>query len=204
MNNAVFTDTQPFEIEPMILEGRYLRLEPLESAHLTELTTLVDPEIWRWYTMRIESDRDFRKFMESILTEQANGKTLAFAIREKATGELVGSSRYMNLDSPNRRLEIGSTWYAPKWQRTFVNTEAKYLMLAHAFEVLSCIGVQFQTDVLNEKSRRAIERVGAKLDGILRAHRIRFDGRVRDSAFYSITASEWPDVRARLLKALSL
>lgn len=199
---ATYTDTHPFHLEPLTLEGRRLRLEPLSAAHLDELTALVDPEIWRWYTIRVESEAQFRAFMESILTDQSLGKTLAFAIRDKATGELVGSSRYMNLDPANRRLEIGSTWYAPKWQRTFVNTESKYLMLAHSFEVLSCIGVQFQTDVLNERSRRAIERLGAKLDGILRAQRIRFDGRVRDSAFYSITAAEWPDVRGRLLRSL--
>lgn len=197
-----FTDAHPFHIEPVTLSGLYLRLEPLTEAHIEELAALIDPEIWRWYTVRVTTRAEFESFMRKILEEQARGLTVAFAIRDTKSGELIGSSRFLHLDAANRRLEIGSTWFAPKWQRTYANSEAKFLMLEYAFDVLSCIAVQFLTDALNEKSRRAIERLGAKLDGVVRAQRICYDGRIRNSALYSITADEWPAVRHALHEKL--
>lgn len=191
---AVFS----YELKPIPLASDRLELEPLQDRHIDELVALFDPEIWRWYTTRIADRVSLVAFLRQILQDQSAHRTLAFAIREKGGGTLVGSSRFMNLQPAHRRIEIGSTWYAPSWQRTFVNTEAKFLMLSHAFETLSCISVQLQTDVLNEKSRAAIERLGAKLDGILRNDRICDDGRIRHSAYYSITAQEWPEVRQRL------
>jgi len=187
-----------FELKAVPLESEHLLLEPLAPRHLDELVGLFEPGIWEWYTVRIERREDLRRFIAGILAEQQQGKTVAYAIREKTTGELIGSTRFMNVDAANRRLEIGSTWYAPRWQRTYANTECKLAMLTHAFETLSCISVCFQTDVLNTRSRTAIERLGAKPEGVVRCHRICEDGRVRDSAMYSITYEEWPQVKERL------
>jgi RimJ/RimL family protein N-acetyltransferase len=187
-----------FELKRVPLESEHLVLEPLEPRHLDELVELFEPAIWEWYTVRLQRPEDLRRFISEILVEQEQGKTVAYAIREKNTGKVIGSTRFMNVDAANRRVEIGSTWYAPRWQRTYANTECKLAMLTHAFETLSCISVCFQTDVLNTRSRTAIERLGAKPEGIVRCHRICSDGRVRDSAIYSITYEEWPQVKARL------
>lgn len=188
----------PFELKPVRLETAHLVLEPLEERHLDDLVALFDPAIWRWYTIRIERPEDLRRFVSEILAEHEQGKTVAYAVREKTSGRIIGSTRFMNVDAANRRLEIGSTWYAPAWQHTYANTECKLALLTHAFEALSCISVCFQTDVLNTRSRTAIERLGAKPEGIVRCHRICSDGRVRDSAIYSITYEEWPQVKERL------
>ena len=193
----------PLDLKTAPLESEHLLLEPLERRHVDELVELFEPGIWEWYTVRIERPEDLRRFVSEILDEHKQGKTLAYAVRDKATGKVIGSTRFMNVDAANRRLEIGSTWYARPWQRTYANTECKLAMLTHAFEALSCISVCFQTDVLNTRSRTAIERLGAKPEGIVRCHRICSDGRVRDSAIYSITFEEWPHVKDRLLPIAS-
>lgn len=197
--------TKPFSlsIKPTVLSGTRLQLEPLTAEHLDDLSRLCEPEIWQWYTVPISTPEALKRFLSNILNEQESNRTLAFAIRDRASGLLIGSSRYMNLDPTNRRIEIGSTWFSAKWQRTYGNTESKLLMLSHAFENLCCISVCFQTDALNEKSRRAIERLGARLDGILRFHRICQDGRIRDSAVYSITELEWPKIKTELIERLT-
>lgn len=193
-----YTKVFPFELKPVTLESDRLCLEPLAGNHIDELLPLFDAEIWRWYTHQLANTQALKSFLENILKEQSLNRTVGFAIREKLGGKLVGSTRLMNPHPDHRRVEIGSTWYAPKWQKTFVNTEAKYILLTHAFETLACISVQLQTDVLNTKSRAAIERLGAKLDGILRNDRICEDGRIRQSAYYSITCDEWPQVKTNL------
>jgi RimJ/RimL family protein N-acetyltransferase len=163
--NSNYTKPFSFELKPITLESDHLKLEPLTANHIEDLVKLFEPGIWQWYTHQIKDQGALRTFLNGILDEQNQHRTLAFAIREKAEGKLVGSTRFMNLFPSHRRIEIGSTWYAPKWQRTFVNTEAKLLLLTHAFENLQCISVQLQTDALNARSRAAIERLGAKLDG---------------------------------------
>jgi RimJ/RimL family protein N-acetyltransferase len=140
--------------------------------------------------------------VETALRLQADGVALPFAVMERASGRAIGSSRYAAIDRFNRRLEIGWTWYAPVWQRTAVNTETKYLMLRHAFETLGCLRVEFKTDALNERSRKALLRIGAKEEGTFRRHMIMPGGRIRDSVYFSIIDSEWPAVRARLEELL--
>ncbi len=186
------------KIEPVVLTGPRLTLEPLQERHFEEFYPILNPEIWKWYTVQIQTEKDLSGFLWQRLKEQTEGRSLCFAIRDNASRRLVGSSCFLNIDEDNRRIEIGSTWFAVDWQRTYANTESKFLMLSHAFERLSCICVQFQTDTLNEKSRKALERLGARCDGILRSHRICQDGRIRDSIFYSIIEPEWSEVRERI------
>lgn len=143
-----------------------------------------------------------RRYIETALRWQAEGTALPFATVEKGSGQVVGSTRYANIERAHRRLEIGWTWITPRWQRTAVNTEAKYLMLKHAFEVLGCIRVELKTNALNQKSRDAILRIGAKEEGVLRNHIINQDGSIRHSAYYSIIDSEWPQVKKRLEEKL--
>ena len=144
-----------------------------------------------------------RNYVETALSEQAKGASLAFATRERSTGKIIGSTRFGNIDVPNKHVEIGWTWLSPEWQRTYVNTEAKLLMLTHAFEVWKCIRVEFKTDALNEKSRNAIERLGAKQEGIFRNHMITETGRFRDSVYFSIIEVEWPEIKSRLESKLN-
>lgn len=147
---------------------------------------------------------DFRQYIEDrVLVEQTAGLSIGFATVIKQSGQIVGSTRYMNIDAPNRHLEIGSTWIIPAWQRTAVNTEAKYLMLRHAFEERKCLRVELKTDALNHKSRTAILRLGAKEEGTFRKHIVVWDGRVRDSVYYSIVDSEWPQIKLALEQRLS-
>ena len=185
------------------LAGERVSLEPLDDALVAGLVAAFDPAtwptIWRWYTTAIPDAPTLQRFLTGILREQAAGQTVAFAVRDRASGALIGSTRFLHVEVAHRRVEVGSTWYAPEWQRTHVNTEAKRLLLAHAFEEWECLCVQIRTDARNERSRRAIERLGAQLDGVLRADRICDDGRVRDTAVYSLLRAEWPAVRARLL-----
>jgi RimJ/RimL family protein N-acetyltransferase len=143
-----------------------------------------------------------RTYIQTALTWQVNGTAVPFAVISKTTGRAIGSTRYANIDKANRRLEIGWTWYGRAFQRTAVNTETKYLLLRHAFETLGCIRVEFKTDVLNERSRRALLRIGAKEEGIFRRHMILVDGRVRDTVYFSIIDSEWPEVKAQLAQKL--
>ncbi len=178
-----------------------LRLEPLGEHHLDGLLALFDAEIWRWYSVTLDSRDAQERWLRGLLAEQSRGAVMAYAARELEHGELVGSTSYLNIVVPHRRVEIGSTWWAPRWQRTFVNTTAKRLMLAHAFEAMGALAVELRTDALNARSRAAIERLGASCDGLLRAQRICDDGRVRNTVVYSLLDVEWPAVRDRLLAA---
>ena len=189
----------PIEPRPVTLEGRHVRLEPLSLAHQDRLCADgLDAELWRWAQTSLATPADMRAYIETALTWQAQGTALPFAIVARATGQVVGSTRYANIERADRRLEIGWTWIARAAQRTPVNTEAKYLLLRHAFEVLGCNRVEFKTDVLNERSRAALLRIGAKQEGVLRSHMITASGRVRDSVYFSIIAAEWPAVKVGL------
>jgi RimJ/RimL family protein N-acetyltransferase len=185
-------------LEPVTLQGPHARLEPLSSHHCDGLTEAVrDGELWKlWYTF-VPKPEDMRKEIDRRLCLQASGSMLPWTVFD-ADGKIAGMTTYMNVDTPNRRVEIGSTWYAKRVQRSALNTQCKLLMLAHAFEQLDCIAVEFRTHFFNHQSRRGIERLGAKLDGILRNHMIAPNGTLRDTVVYSIVASEWPTVKAHL------
>ncbi|HEY0005471.1 MAG TPA: GNAT family protein [Pyrinomonadaceae bacterium] len=191
-------------IEPLILEGQHVRLEPLSLDHHTQLCEVgLDQQLWRWTTTFIATPEDMRAYIETALKEQADGISLPFATIEKDSGRVVGSTRFANIDRQHRRAEIGWTWIAPAWQRTSINTEAKYLMLRHAFEGWGCIRVELKANSLNERSRAAILRIGAKEEGTLRNHMIGHDGRLRHSVYFSIIDSEWPTVKANLEEKLA-
>jgi RimJ/RimL family protein N-acetyltransferase len=185
-----------------------VRLEPLASAHHDDLVLAVqDGELWNhWYTA-IPRPEAMAAEIQRRLNLQAQGSMCPFAVIDPASGQAVGMTTYMNIDAANRRVEIGSTWYRRSVQRSPLNTEAKRLLLAHAFEELNCIAVEFRTHFFNHQSRRAIERLGAKLDGVLRSHQINMHplatGALRDTCVYSILASEWPSVKAHLDHQLS-
>jgi RimJ/RimL family protein N-acetyltransferase len=184
--------------EPVLLQGTHAALKPLANEHLDGLVEAVrDGELWQlWYTNIPAPDRMAAE-IERRLCLQAQGSMLPFSVFD-AKGRVVGMTTYMNIDATNKRVEIGSTWYARNAQRTPLNTECKRLLLAHAFEQLDCIAVEFRTHRLNTQSRRAIERLGAQLDGVLRCHARSTDGSLRDTAVYSITAAEWPAVNSHL------
>ena len=184
---------------PITLNGSYVTLEPLAMHHGPDLIEATqDGELWKlWYTS-VPAPSDMSKEIERRLNLQQTGRMLPFAVIERRSGQAVGMTTYMDIDAANRRLEIGSTWYRGSVQRTVLNTECKLLLLQHAFEQLGCIAVEFRTHFFNQQSRRAIERLGAKLDGILRNHRVLSDGSVRDTCVYSILASEWPAARQHL------
>jgi RimJ/RimL family protein N-acetyltransferase len=186
-------------LEPVLLEGSFVRLEPMGLEHHVGLTAVgLDPEIWRRAIAPIRTPEEMRSYMEAALQLQREGTTLPFVTVERSSGRVVGSTRFGNYDRPNHRIEIGWTWLAPAWQRTVTNTEAKYLMLTHAFERLGCVRVELKTDVLNSQSRNAILRIGAKEEGILRKHTLTWTGRYRDSIYYSILDEEWPQVKTHL------
>lgn len=188
---------------PVTLEGRYVRLEPLSLDHLAGLCAVgLDEAIFRWFPVPAHTAELMRAFIETALEGQRAGNALPFATVERASGKSVGSTRYGNIELAHRRVEIGWTWLAPAWQRTPLNTEAKLLMLRRAFEELGCIRVELKTDALNERSRAAILRLGAKEEGILRKHIITSTGRLRDTVYYSILDSEWPAVKAGLEEKL--
>lgn len=186
-------------LEPVSLYGAHVHLVPLAPTHREGLEAAVqDGDLYRlWYTTA-PAPEAVEAEIARRLAQQEKGTMLPFTVLDAATGAVVGMTTYMNVDAVNRRLEIGSTWYAARVQRTALNTEAKLLLLRHAFEQLGCIAVEFRTHYLNQQSRRAIERLGAKLDGILRAHSIAKNGTLRDTCVYSITATEWPAVRGHL------
>lgn len=192
------------DIRPVTLQGSAIRLEPLALEHVPGLARVgLDPDLWRWVPTLVASPAEMRDYVEQALEEQRLGSALPFAIIEQAGGQVIGSTRYGNIDRGNRRLEIGWTWVAPAWQRTRANTEAKLLLLAHAFETLGAFRVEFKTDALNERSRRAILRLGATEEGTLRRHvLVPRSGRVRDTVYFSILDHEWPAVRARLAARL--
>jgi len=187
-------------ITPITLTGRYVRLEPLSEAHVPDLCRVgLEPSIWRYMLYGdIDSAAKMLGFVQDLLGRQAAGTDLPFAALDLAAGRAIGCTRFMDIQTRNRGVEIGGTWYGPAYQRTAVNTECKYLLLRHAFEVWDCIRVQFKTDRRNERSQRAIERLGALREGVLRNHMLRPDGTIRDSVYYSIIDSEWPAVKARL------
>ena len=191
-------------VTPVTLEGQYVRLEPLQKAHLQGLGEIgLDPELWRWIPTPVRTTEEMAAYIETALEEQARGVSLPFALVEKSSGGEIGSTRFANIDCTNRRVEIGWTWVARKWQRTAINTEAKYLLLRHAFETLGCIRVELKTDSLNERSRAAILRIGAREEGIFRNHMITASGRIRHTVYFSIVDSEWPGVKARLESMLA-
>ncbi|HEX8649964.1 MAG TPA: GNAT family protein [Pyrinomonadaceae bacterium] len=191
-------------VEPLILEGRHVRLEPLRLDHHEKLCEVgLDEDLWRWTTTRISTSEEMRLYIETALEEEAAGMSLPFATIEKASGRVIGSTRYGNIDRANRRVEIGWTWIGRSYQRTPANTEAKYLMLRQAFETWGCIRVEFKTDSLNERSRSALERIGAKEEGTFRNHMITYTGRLRHSVYYSIINSEWPTVKIALEEKLA-
>jgi len=184
--------------EPVTLRGQHARLEPLSHQHRDALVEAVkDGELWKlWYTF-IPRPEDMAKEIDRRLGLQASGSMLPFTVSD-AEGRVCGMTTYMNIDAANRRVEIGSTWYAKSIQRGALNTQCKLLLLGHAFETLDCIAVEFRTHFFNHQSRRAIERLGAKQDGILRSHQVAPNGTLRDTVVYSIIAAEWPTVKAHL------
>ena len=185
-------------LEPVTLSGPHARLEPLSHEHREGLVDAVkDGELWKlWYTS-VPSPDGMAKEIERRLSLQAAGSMLPFTVFD-ADGKIAGMTTYMNVDAANRRVEIGSTWYAKWVQRSGLNTQCKLLLLGHAFETLDCIAVEFRTHFFNHQSRRAIERLGAKQDGILRSHQLAPNGTLRDTVVYSIIAAEWPTVKAHL------
>jgi RimJ/RimL family protein N-acetyltransferase len=191
------------DIRPVVFEGLYVRLLPLTREHLSAFCAVgLDPELWRWIPEPIQTAEDMKRYIETALKRQKAGEALPFAVMEKSSGTIVGSTRYAHMEPRHRRLEIGWTWVAPAWQRTAVNTECKYLLLKNAFEAMGCLRVELKTNSLNEKSRKAIERIGGRFEGILRNHIVNADGSLRHSAYYSIIDSEWPSVKKALEKML--
>ena len=186
-------------LEPVTLEGRRVRLEPLALDHVAGLAEVaLDPAIWRWTIARPTTVAELRSWAETALAGRDAGTEFPFATIEVATGRPIGSSRFMNVALEHRRLEIGWTWVAPAWQRTGANREAKLLQLTHAFETLGANRVAFKTHSLNERSRTALAGIGATFEGVFRNHSIMPDGSIRHSAYFSVIAEEWPDVKARL------
>ena len=190
------------DLHPVTLEGRHVRLEPLAQTHHAALCAIgLDPELWELIPYRVSTPEDMAAYIQTALDAQAAGSALPFAT-VLPSGQVIGSTRYMNIDRANRRVEIGATWIARPWRRTGVNTEAKHLMLRHAFETLGCIRVELKTDALNQRSRNAIRRIGAMEEGTLRQHMITWSGRLRDSVCFSILDSEWPRVKQDLEQKL--
>jgi N-acetyltransferase len=202
------SEISPLDIVmPITLEGSVARLEPLRREHAElfwEVAQNDVGDIFQWIPYRMQSSEHFQQMVAKAFAEQERGESIVFATVERGSGRVIGSTRFMNIDRANRRVEIGSTWIAPQWQRTAVNTEAKYLMLRHAFEVWKCMRVELKTDALNHKSRNAILRIGAKEEGTLRKHVITWTGRVRDSVYFSILDFEWPDVKRNLEAKLQI
>ncbi len=193
------------QISSVTLKGASVRLEPLSLDHLPALCEVgLDPELWRWTNTACLDEASMRAYVESALRAREAGTELPFATIDRASGRVAGSTRYMNVDMAHKRLEIGSTWLAAPWQRTALNTEAKYLMLRHAFETLGCLRVELKTDVLNERSRAAILRIGARQEGIFRKHMITATGRNRDTVWFAVIDDEWPGVKERLERKLGV
>ena len=192
------------EIAPVTLTGRVVRLEPLSEQHAPDLTVAAhDERIWRYMLYAYPEDEEkMLAWVRDILARQAAGADLAFAVIHRESGRAIGATRYLEIRPPHRSLEVGGTWYATEFQRTAVNSECKYLLLKHAFEVLGCIRVQFKADARNLRSIRAIERIGAMREGVLRKHYILQDGGYRDSVYFSILDREWPKVKERLEEML--
>lgn len=192
------------EVKPVTLQGRYVRLEPITEAHIPGLTEIgAGQTFWDFMLYgNINTEADMRGWVRDILARAEKGTDLPFTVIHLASGKVAGATRYLNIMPKDRGLEIGGTWYGMEFQRTAVNTECKYLLLKHAFETLGCIRVQLKTDLRNERSQKAIERIGAVKEGVLRNHMILPDGRIRHSVFYSILDTEWEGVKKRLEEML--
>lgn len=186
-------------VEPIVLETERVRLKPMRRDHLDALLEAGRyEELWRWTSNKATTRDTMSAYMDDALSAADAGTALPLVTMDRASGSVVGSTRFGNIDRANRRVEIGWTWISPAFQRTYVNSDAKYLMLRHAFDVWGCVRVELKTDVLNEKSRSAMLRLGAVEEGILRRHMLTYGGRFRDSIYYSILDHEWPAVRTRL------
>jgi len=186
-------------VEPIAFQGQHASLEPLDRHHEDGIKlALEDGQLWNLWFTTIPRPESVRDYIEQLLAQREQGTVFAFAVRDNASGKIVGGTRYMNIDERNRRLEIGGTWYAQRVQRSALNTECKLMLLTHAFEKLGCIAVEFRTDWFNKRSQAAIERLGAKQDGVMRNHMIMADGRIRDTVVYSIIENEWNGVKMNL------
>ena len=188
------------EVKPVVLQGKYVRLEPMTETHVPALAQIgVGQNFWDFMVYgNMNTVEDMRNWVMDILSRAEKGTDLPFVAIHLASGRVAGATRYLNIMPNDRGLEIGGTWYGPEFQRTLVNTECKYLLLCHAFETLGCIRVQLKTDLRNDRSQKAIERIGAVKEGVLRNHMILPDGRIRHSVYYSILDTEWPEVKKRL------
>ena len=186
-------------VEPISLEGKFVRLDPMRIDHLPALCKAgLEPSLWEWTTALVKDESDMERYVRTALADQALGMAVPFVTIDRKSDTVVGSTRFANIDTRNRRAEIGWTWVNPDWQRTVINTEAKLLMLTHAFDVWKCIRVELKTDSNNKKSRAAIKRIGGVEEGILRNHIIRENGIFRHSVYFSIIDDEWEAVRADL------
>lgn len=191
------------KVEPCVLEGTLVRLEPLVPAHLPALCEHgLDPDLWRWTMKRIPDEAAMEAWMETALQELREGRALPFAVRLRASGELIGSSRFSNIDPVNRKVEIGWSWIGKPWHGTGVNAEMKLLMFRHAFEHWGCARVEFKANAVNERSRKALLKIGAKEEGVFRKWRLDADGKPSDVAWFSITDEDWPACRSKMEAAL--
>ena len=191
-------------LDPVVLQGSLIRLEPLSLDHLDALVPFaLDAELWRFTTNNVTDRGTLAEYIRAALDMRETGTALPFVTMLRAENRCIGSTRFANYDREHRRVEIGWTWVGAAWQRSGANVEAKLLMLSHAFEVLECNRVEFKTDSLNEKSRRALAGIGATEEGILRRHMVMWSGRLRDSVYFSVIREEWPEVRARLTERLT-
>ena len=187
------------KVEPVVLEGRHVRLEPMRVDHLPALCEVgLEPSLWKWTVNVVESPANIEVYLRNALSDRDRGVALPFVTIDRPSGKIVGSTRFGNIDLFNLKTEIGWTWINPQWQRTAINTEAKLLMLTHAFEVWKCIRVELKTDANNKVSQKAMKRIGAVKEGILRNHMITETGRYRDSVYFSIIESEWESAKAIL------
>ncbi|MFA5938752.1 MAG: GNAT family protein [Sinimarinibacterium sp.] len=190
---------KPLQLEPVTLDGRHVRLEPVEERHFAALCEAgADPAIWAWYPLLLDQPERMREHFDEAIAWQRQGKALAFVQVDRASGRVAGATRLVIMSAPHYRAEVGWTWLNPAFQRTAINTEAKYLLLTHAFETLNLLRVEFKTDALNLASRRALVRIGAVEEGTHRSHMITETGRIRDSAYFSVIERDWPAVKLRL------
>lgn len=187
-------------VRPVTLDGVRVRMEPLDLAKHWEglLAIGLEPELWRWTQAKVRRPEDLRRYLDTALQEMKAGVSLPFATIDKRGPHVAGCTRFSSIDVRNRRIEIGWTWVGRPFQRSHVNTEAKYLMMSHAFESLGCVRVELKTHVMNETSRNAMKRIGCVEEGILRKHAVNDDGEWRDTIYYSVLDTEWPAVKARL------
>ncbi len=193
------------QVEPVTLSGRTVRLVPLSLQHVDALSEVgLDPDLWRWIPVPVTSPAEMQAYVKTALDEQQRGVSLPFAILDATTGEVIGCTRFGNIERAHLRVEIGWTWVTAARQRTVANTEAKLLLLTHAFETWGVNRVELKTDALNMKSRNAIGRIGGVQEGIFRQHMVTASGRVRDTAYFSIVKAEWPAVKEKLSEKIAL